>query len=144
MKKKEMEFDEIKRKLIVKSLENTKEELVPKERRKGEDNLLKIVNLLSFLVWGILFVVIAIIDKAGRGLAYIKYQDLFWASSSFWREHLLETALTVTIICIAVCTISVILNFMRHRRRTDRIKRSIILCELLTFIVGIFLIFKLY
>lgn len=139
------EFDEIQANLIKKSLDqNEKEVIVPPERRKGDDGILKFINLMSFWLWGALFIILAIITKAGRSVAYINKNQLLWLPVGFWKANLLKISLVITIVCICVCTMSIILNFARHRRKTDRIKRSLILCELISFIFGIFLILKLY
>lgn len=139
------EFDEIQANLIKKSLDqNEKEVIVPPERRKGDDGILKFINLMSFWLWGALFIILAIITKAGRSVAYINKNQLLWLPVGFWKANLLKISLVITIVCICVCTMSIILNFARHRRKTDRIKRSLILCELISFILGIFLILKLY
>ena len=56
------EYDEIKANLIKKSLEKDKTDVyVPVERRKGNDIRLKIINLMCFLVWGVLIIILAII-----------------------------------------------------------------------------------
>lgn len=139
------EFDEIQANLIKKSLDqNEKEVIVPPERRKGDDGILKFINLMSFWLWGALFIILAIITKAGRSVAYINKNQLLWLPVGFWKANLLKISLVITIVCICVCTMSIILNFARHRRKTDRIKRSLILCELISFILGIFLSLKLY
>ena len=139
------EYDDIKANLIKKSLEKDKTDVyIPVERRKKSDNRLNFINLMCFLVWGALFIIIAIIVKAGRSVAYINKHDLLWLSSNFWRTDLLNIALIATIICIFVCTVSIILNFTRHKRRTDRIRKSLIICQIICFIIGIFLILKLY
>lgn len=139
------EYDEIKANLIKKSLEKEKSDVyVPLERRKGDDGVLKFVNLICFLCWGAFVIIIGIITKAGRSVAYITHHDLLWLSLNFWKVDLLKIALYVTVGCIFICTVCIILNFARHRRRTDRIKRSLIYCELACFIVGTFLILKLY
>lgn len=139
------EYNDVKVNLIKKSLEqNDREVIVPIERRKGEDGRLQFINLMCFLLWGVILIIIAIITKAGKNVAYISENKLLWLPSNFWEIDLLKTSLIVTIVCICICTISIILNFTRHRRRTDRIKRSLIICEIISFIIGIFLILKLF
>lgn len=139
------EYDEIRANLIKKSLERSKTDVyVPVERRKKEDGILNFINLVCFLGWGALFIVVSIIVKAGRSVAYINNNELLWLPSNFWRVDLLRVAMYVTIGCICVCTISIVLNFARHKRRTDRIKKSLIFCEIIGFLIGVFLILKLY
>ncbi len=139
------EYDEIRANLIKKSLEKDKTDVyIPKDRRKGEDGILKFINLISFLSWGAFFIAISVITKAGRSVAYINENDMFWLPVNFWKKDLLNVALYITFGCIFVCAVSIILNFTRKRRRTDRINKSLIICEIASFIIGMFLILKLY
>ncbi len=139
------EYDEIKANLIKKSLEKDKTDVyVPLERRKGPDGILNIINLMCFLIWGALFIIISVIVKAGESVAYIKNNDLLWLASNFWNLDLLKIAFFMTVSCIFVCTISIILNFTRNKRRSDRIRKSLIFCEFGCFIVAIFLMLKIY
>lgn len=138
------EYNDIKVNLIKKSLDQKEQEVVvPEERRKKKDGILQFINLMCIWLWGILLIILAIIAKAGKNINYISKNNLLWASSEFWAIDLLKTALIATIICIVLCTITIILSFSRHRRRTDRISRSLIICEILSFIIGLFLIIKL-
>lgn len=138
------EYNDIKVNLIKKSLDQKEQEvIVPEERRKGNDGVLQFINLMCIWLWGILLIILAIISKAGKSINYITQNKLLWASSEFWEIDLLKTSLIVTIICIFICTITILLNFTRHRRRTDRIKKSLVICEIIAFIIGIFLILKL-
>ena len=139
------EYNDVKANLIKKSLDqNDKEVVVPIERRKRKDGRLQFINLMSFLVWGVVIVIISIITKAGKNIAHILENELLALPLSFWEVDLLKVALIITIISIAICSITIILNFTRHRRRTDRINRSLIICEVFSFVIGIFLIVKLF
>lgn len=138
------EYNDIKVNLIKKSLDQKEQEvIVPEERRKGEDGILQFINLMCIWLWGILLIILAIIAKAGKNINYITQNKLLWAPSEFWAVDLLKTALIATAICIVFCTITIILSFTRHRRRSDRINRSLVICEILSFIIGLFLIIKL-
>jgi len=139
------EYDEVKANLIKKSLEKDKTEVyIPIERRKGKDIRLKFINLMCFLVWTMLFIILAIIEKAGRSITHITENDLLWRSSSFWKVNLLNVALYITIGCMLTCFICILLNFTRYKRRNDRIKKSLIIVEVLCFIIAIFLGLKLF
>lgn len=140
---KNTEYDEIKANLIKKSLEKDSGEIyVPIERRKGKDNIIKFVNTMCFLLWAVLFMVFAIIEKAGKNIANIQRENLLWAKAEAWNIDSLKIALIITLICIVICTVCIILNFTRHRRRTDKIKKSLITAEIISFLIGIFLILK--
>lgn len=139
------EYNDVKANLIKKSLDqNDKEVVVPIERRKRKDGRLQFINLMSFLVWGVVIVIISIITKAGKNIAHILENELLTLPLSFWEVDLLKVALIITIVSIAICSMTIILNFTRHRRRTDKINRSLIICEVFSFVIGIFLIVKLF
>jgi len=139
------EYDEIKVNLIKKSLEKNKTEVyVPVERRKGQDSILKFINLMCFFSWGIIFIILSLIEKAGKSISNIINNDLLWIQKEFWNVNLLEIAFVITVICSVVCTTCIILNLKRCRRRTDKIKKSLVFCELICFAVATFLIWKLY
>ena len=61
-----------------------------------------------------------------------------------WNNNMLWVSLIITIVLFVLCMVSIILNIMRSRRKTDKISMSLILCELFSFLVGIFLLFKIY
>lgn len=139
------EYDEIKANLIKKSLERNKKDLyIPVERRKRIDGRLSFVNLVSFLCWVALFVACVTIVKSGKSLKYINENDLLWLPGEFWKEEWLYGALCITVLCMLICFISIILNFTRNRRRSDRIRKSLVFAEIISFFIGAFLIIKLF
>ena len=139
------EYDEIKANLIKKSLEKDSTEVcVPIERRKGNDGLITFINIISFSVWAILLMIFALISKAGQSIGNIERNNLLWADISFWNKEILNLALIMTVVCFFVCTICILLNCLRNKRRTDKIKKPLIIGELTCFVIGIFLIFKLF
>jgi len=139
------EYDDVRLNLIKKSLEKENTEVyIPNERRHGNDSRLIFINLMCFLIWGIVICILAIIEKAGKSISNIVSNDLLWSSSELWQIDLLKLALTVTICSIIICTICILLNLTRYRRRSDKIKKSLIIAEITSFIIGTFLILKLF
>jgi len=139
------EYDDIKANLIKKSLEKNKTDVyVPVERRKKIDGRLNFLNLMCIFCCGMVLIIIATITKAGKDIGYIFNNKLLFLDSTFWNIELLNIALIITIICIVLCTISIILNFTRNKRRTDKIKKPLIICEMISLLIFIFLILKLY
>jgi len=138
------EYDEIKANLIKKSLEKDKTDVyIPVERRKGNDFRLNFINFMCFFMWATLFVVIAVLEKASKSIREISQSDFLWLISKFWETDLVEFAFIITIISIIVCFICIILSLTRHRRRSDKIKKSLIMCQIIYSIIGIFLVFKI-
>lgn len=139
------EYDDIKVNLIKKSLEKDKSDVyVPIERRKKQDDRLNFINLMCVFLWGIVVFILAVIAKAGKSISYITYNNLLWLDAGFWNIDLLKTALYITMGCILLCTFAIMLNFTRKKRRTDKIKKPLLFCEMVCFIILIFLILKLY
>ena len=138
------EYDEVKANLIKKSLEKVQTDVyVPVERRKKSDGILKFINFMCFFVWIIFFIIIAVIEKAGTSILNIYTYKLLEAPAEYWNVELLRVALIMTVVCIFICTISIVLGATRHRRRTDKIKKPLIICEVVCFIIATFLSFKL-
>lgn len=136
MDNRKFEYDEIKLKLIKKSLEKAADEVkVPVERRKGDDGILNFVNFVCFTLWFVLLMIIVLLSGNKGG---IKYQMQFFDGGEM--EYMLF-AFFLTLICLCVCSVTIVLNFTRNRRRRDRIKKPLIVYEAISFIIGITLIF---
>lgn len=137
------EYDEIKLNLIKKSLENNGGDVyVPKERRKGEDKVLKFINFVSFTLWICIVVLVSIFAEVGNRLLHMSEQQLSLVAFEAWFESYVQVVKYLTIFCLVICSFTIILNLTRNKRRTDRIKKSIIIYEIITFIVGVLLIWK--
>ena len=143
MKKRQTEYDEIKLNLIKKSLEKAAEDVqIPVERRKGDDGILNFINFICFTLWFVILSVFMVLAKLDGELTY--QGRLFDRAVGSRSEEYLSLALLLTIICFGICTFAIVLNFTRNRRRRDRIKTPLIIYETVSFIIGVFLILKLY
>lgn len=139
------EYDDIKANLIKKSLEqNAGEVVIPPERRKSEDKVLHFINYMSVLLWLGLVGTFILIIKSGGNITNIVENNLLFMDLSFWKIKLLKISLIMTAMCVCIGIIGIVLNFSRHKRRSDRIKRSLIIGEILSFCIGIFLVIKLF
>lgn len=114
------------------------------EKRKGPDPIVKWVNKAGYITWGILFVILCCIGLArGREATFIDKManipvDVAWNSNMLW------VSLIITFVLFVLCMVSIVLNIMRSRRKTDTISMSLILCEFFSFLGGMFLLFKIY
>ena len=114
------------------------------EKRKGPDPIVKWVNKAGYITWGILFVILSFIGLArGREATFIDKMAHIPVDTA-WNNNMLWVSLIITIVLFVLCMVSIVLNIMRSRRKTDKISMSLILCELFSFLVGIFLLFKIY
>jgi predicted membrane channel-forming protein YqfA (hemolysin III family) len=127
---------------LIKSLDKNAPEYKIKERRKGADIVIKTINFIGYSIWAIIVIIIAIIERAGTTPYILK--NLSKANAQYWDEHLLNIALGFTVVLFIVCAACVVISLKRIRRRTDKIKTSLFIGELITFVIGIFLMLKLY
>lgn len=113
------------------------------ERRKRKDNLLQIINFACFYVWALFFLALCIVEKAGnRSIGYI-FKEQIKIKDGF-DTQMLYIALRFSVILFFVCVVCFFVSLKRTRRRTDKIKISFFICELVTFLLGIFLLYKIY
>lgn len=114
------------------------------EKRKGPDPIVKWVNKAGYITWGILFVIMCFIGLArGREANFIdKMANI--PVDTVWNSNMLWISLIITVVLFVLCMVSIVLNVMRSRRKTDKISMSLILCEFFSFLGGVFLLFKIY
>lgn len=127
---------------LVESLDKNAPEYKIKERRKGKDIIIKIINFIGYSIWAVIVIIIAMIETAGTTPYILK--NLSRANIQPWDKGLLNIALGFTVVLFGICVSCVIISLKRTRRRTDKIKISLFIGELITFLIGIFLMLKLY
>ena len=136
------EYDDIKANLIKKSLEKNKTDVyVPVERRKRADGRLNFLTFICIVVWAFIFIMIALVTKAGDVFFVINRGWMLLFKLEFWNIEFLKLAFITATICFSICTFGIILNFTRKKRRTDKIKKSLILGEMISSFIIIFFIF---
>ena len=114
------------------------------EKRKGPDPIVKWVNKAGYITWGILFVILCCIGLArGREATFIDKMANIPVDVA-WNNNMLWVSLIITFVLFVLCMVSIVLNIMRSRRKTDTISMSLILCEFFSFLGGMFLLFKIY
>jgi uncharacterized membrane protein len=108
-----------------------KKEEVMKERRRGPDAILKMINGISILLWviiGIVFIIFAITNPTHSGLAAsrpgLQVRPL-WADSIIYGLLVIQVVLSIG---------GIIFNLTRLKRKTDRLKLTLVI----SLILGIF------
>jgi len=125
--------------MLLDSLEKQSKECFIKNRRKSSDFLLTLVNIFNYLVWGILLVIIAFCDNAG-----IKFFSMDNILIEELNLHFVNAAIKLSAILFIISFVLLMLSFKRCRRRTDKIKTSIFLGEIVSFIIWMLLVSKIY
>lgn len=124
---------------ILKRLNENSKECIIKNRRKGPDFLLQLINLVGLIIWGAWLFLFAMCDRAGidifnfnQGIEDVKNEELFIGT------------IIMASIMFFISAILLLLSLKRTRRRTDKIKISLLASEVISFFIGILLLIKMY
>lgn len=124
---------------ILEKLNENAKECIIKNRRVGPDILLQIINFCGLTIWGSWLILIAICDKAGA-----KILDINQKIEDVKDVNLLNVALVMASFMFFISAGLLIVSLKRTRRRTDKIKISLLVSEIISFLIGILLIIKMY
>ena len=124
---------------ILKKLNENSKECIIQNRRKGPDFLLQIINLVGLIIWGGWLSLLAICDKAG-----IRLFDFEQKAKDIRDINLLNIALVMAVIMFFISACLLIISLKRTRRRNDKIKISLLTSEIISFVIGISLLIKMY
>jgi len=109
-------------------------------KRRGPDFVIKVINILSGVSWIILFLVVVFISMAkpkfqgfGRGMGSIQ---------GTWDTSLLGIVAVLLVLLIALSAVGITFNFLRMKRKTDRIRATLVLSGVLALIGLLALIFN--
>lgn len=106
----------------------------PYNRRKGPDILVKWVQWASGIAW-ILFIAIFMTTLVAKPDIETMFDQMFAVHiRSTWDNELMSVAFILMIILFIFCLVSIAFNYLRRRRKTDRIHKSLIFLTFLSFI----------
>jgi len=112
------------------------------ERRKGPDAVVKAVWWIVGASWLLIIAAITVTDQAKPGSESF-FDRLFKVTvRDYWDEQLLRNAFFVLLINLAVCIIGFVLNLLRHKRKTDKISKSIIVLGVVTLAGIVWYLFR--
>ncbi|HOQ06839.1 MAG TPA: hypothetical protein PK127_04215 [Clostridiales bacterium] len=97
------------------------------ERRKGPDAVVKAVWWTAGISW-LLFITALIFVETARPEVETFFDRQFNISiRDHWDENALLYVFIILVLNFAVCTMGFIFNLARHRRKTDRFNKSILI-----------------
>lgn len=102
------------------------------EKRVGPDILVKWVRLASYLVWFILGIYLLITDLARPEHATFFDNLLNVNIRKYWDQNLLFTSFIVSVVLFVLSFISIIVNIMRLKRKTDHLSISLMITLVLS------------
>jgi hypothetical protein len=98
-----------------------------REKRKGPDALIKAVWWTTGISWS-LFLVLLVFFYTARPESATFFDRQFNVSiRDYWNENILLYAFCIMVLNLAVCIIGLIFNMARHKRKTDKISKSILI-----------------
>ncbi len=111
--------------------------------RKGPDIIIKLIDLSSIILWGILLLSIGFIISA-KPQSMTLFDHLFKTTvREYWDFRLLQSALIISLVQFCLSLFSLYLNSKRLKRKTDRIRISIVISTFASLIICVSLAFIL-
>ncbi len=107
--------------------------------RKGPDLILRMIDIISVILWGFIIVNLAIILFAKPvGETFF---DRFFSIKvrDYWNASLLQFSLILSLTQLLTSVFSLFLNLKRLKRKGDRIRISIIASIFISLLVCVFL-----
>lgn len=114
------------------------------ERRKGKDVVSRVISIIAVVGWAIAIGTILLLDRARPESA--TYFDRLFGNvvRSSWNAGLLRFALIALIAALCICIIGFVLNMTRHKRKTDKYNKSIIVVGCFSAVALVWFLFSFY
>ena len=107
--------------------------------RKGPDLILRMIDIISVILWGFIIVNLAIIMFA-RPVGETFFDRFFSIKvRDYWDAPLLQFSLILSLAQLFISVFSLFLNSKRLKRKGDRIRISIIASIFISLLVCVFL-----
>lgn len=113
------------------------------ERRHKKDWVVRSVNIIAVIGWLCAFVSLMLIDQAKPEIEDFFSRLLNHRVRDYWDVALLRIGVGALTVSFVTCVTGFFVNMIRHRRKTDRYNKSIIILAAITFIMLIVFIGKL-
>lgn len=124
---------------ILERLNQNSKECVIKNRRKGPDFLLQVVNLSGVIIWFFVLTLFAICERAE-----LRMLDFNQKIESISQVKWTNVGIVMATIMFFVSAALLLLSLKRTRRKTDKLKISLLISEVISFFIGILLLIKIY
>lgn len=106
------------------------------ERRRKPDGLIRFVTFTSIVDWLMIILCMMLIIYAKPEQTNMFYEMFNIPVRSYWNYPLLNLVFILFIILFALSVLGIIMNMLRQRRRTDKIKKSLVIQAVIS-IIGI-------
>lgn len=117
--------------------------LEPNDRRQGPDFWAKYVRVAGVLVWGFIFIIFLLIERAQPRSETFFDRLLSVNVSVTWNTYFLTIVVFLSLAQLIFATVSVIINLTRHRRKTDKLSKSLLIATFISIVIIAFSLSKL-
>lgn len=124
---------------ILERLNENSKECVIKNRRKGPDFLLQVVNMSGIIIWFFVLMLFAVCEKAE-----VRIFDFNQKIERIKQVEWSNIAIVMATIMFFVSAALLLISLKRTRRKTDKLKISLLVSEVISFLIGILLLIKMY
>lgn len=97
------------------------------DKRKGPDLILRLISLSSIILWGFIILNFCVILSAKPEFESFFDRLLNLTVRDYWDYRLLNISLVTSLIQFILSVLALFLNTRRLKRKTDRIRASIII-----------------
>ena len=104
------------------------------DRRKGPDALVKWVKWSGIISWLLILLILFITLIAKPGFESYMDKSFHIKLQSDWNTDMMQYVLLLLVLLFVFCMISIGINVMRCRRRSDRFNKTLILNAAAAFI----------
>lgn len=113
-----------------------------RDRRRGPDGWIKFLQFASALVWGVLLIILLLIDKAKPEFENFFSRIFHLTLRLNWDVRLLNYAFRLSLLMLIFSGFAHLVNRRRCRRKGDKYSKSIIIMFFFSLGVIIFYLYK--
>lgn len=103
-------------------------------KRHGADKMIKRLDVITLMAWGVSIVVIYMIAFARPPVESVFYRWHKKRLGNEWDELMLEYSIFFMFICFFLSIGGLIINKFRHKRKTDHYRYSLVVLAVLSFL----------
>ena len=104
------------------------------ERRRKKDWVVRSVSVIAVIGWICAIVALVYVDQAKPGTVNFLTKLFGTDVRLYWDVTLLNISFRALLVSFFTCVIGLLINMTRHRRKTDRFNKSIIILGLVSLI----------
>ena len=109
------------------------------ERRQKSDGIIRLVTFVSTLGWLLVILCSGLTIYAKPEQTNLFYEMFNVPVRNYWNYSLLNIVFNLLIILLILSLFGILINALRHRRKTDKIRKSLIFQAMMS-VVGIILL----